>query len=183
MRTLYRILAGVAVVPPALLVAQGKPQAPALDDAAMIGIFASANTWNIETGSLAATRAARQDVKDFGALLVKDHQDVLDSARALATKLKVSPTPAAADYPLKVAHEAAMLRLKGLDGAAFDSAFLEHEAAYHKAFIEAVNKSFLPTMKSVDYKIFLEKIAPACVAHQVAAEELLKKKPSERGHR
>jgi putative membrane protein len=86
MRTLYRILAGVAVIPPVFLVAQGKPQAPALDDAAMIGIFTRANTRAIETGSLAATHAARQDVKDFGALLAKDHKVVLDSARALATK-------------------------------------------------------------------------------------------------
>jgi putative membrane protein len=95
----------------------------------------------------------------------------------------VKPTPEAADNPLKVAHEAAMQKLQGLHGAAFDTAFLEYEAVFHKALVEAVNKSFLPTMRSIDYKIFLEKIAPACVAHQVAAEELLKKKPSDHGHR
>lgn len=175
MRTLYRILAGAAVVAPVFLLAQGKPQTPALDDAAIAGIFDIANTWDIETGSLAATRAARQDVRDFGAMLVNAHTIVRDSGRALAAKLKVTPTPVPADFPIKVAHEAAMQKLKGLSGAAFDKAFLEHEVAYHAAVIDAVTKTFLPTIKSIELKAFVEKIAPAFVAHKEGAEALLKK--------
>jgi putative membrane protein len=182
MRTLCRSLIGAALVVPVILVAQAKPAAPALDDAAIVGIFDIANTWDIATGSLAAAKASSKEVKDFGAMLARDHKVVQDSGRALAGKLKVTPTPVAADFPLKVQHEAAMKKLEGLSGAAFDQAFLEHEVAYHKAVIDAVNKSFLPAIKSVELKAFVQKIAPAFVAHQVAAEQLLKKQPMKHGH-
>lgn len=182
MRTLHRSLIGTALMVPVILFAQAKPSAPPLDDAAIVGIFDIANTWDIATGTLASTRASSKEVKDFGAMLARDHKIVQDSGRALAAKLKVTPTPVAADFPLKVQHEAAMKKLEGLSGAAFDQAFLEHEVAYHKAVIDAVNKSFLPAIKSVELKAFVQKIAPAFVAHQVAAEQLLKKQPMKHGH-
>lgn len=182
MRTLHRTLAAAALALPVILLAQGKAATPTLDDAAIVGIFDIANSWDIATGSLAATRASRQDVKDFGAMLARDHKVVQDSGRALAAKLKVTPTPVPADFPLKVAHEAAMKRLQGLSGAAFDRAFLEHEVAYHKAVIDAVNKTLVPALKSAEVKALVLKIAPAFVAHQVAAEELLKKQPADHGH-
>jgi putative membrane protein len=182
MRTLYRMLLGTAAALPVILLAQSKGAAPAIDDAAIIGIFDIANTWDIATGSLAATKGTRQDVKDFGAMLARDHKIVRDSGRALATKLKVTPTPVAADFPLKVQHEEAMKKLQGLSGAAFDQAFLEHEVAYHKAVIDAVNKSFMPAIKSVELKALVQKIAPAFVAHQQAAEQLLKKQAVKHDH-
>ncbi len=178
----FKTLIGAAVALPVILHAQSKGSAPAIDDAAIVGIFDIANTWDIATGALAATKGTRQDVKDFGAMLARDHKIVQDSGRALATKLKVTPTPVAADFPLKVQHEEAMKKLQGLSGAAFDQAFLEHEVAYHKAVIDAVNKSLLPAIKSVELKTLVQKIAPAFVAHQVAAEQLLKKQPMKHDH-
>ena len=182
MRTLHRTLAAAALAVPVILLAQGKAPAPMLDDAAIVGIFDIANTWDIETGSLAATKASRKDVKDFGAMLARDHKTVQDSGRALAGKLKVTPTPVSADFPLKVAHEAALTKLKGLSGPAFDKAFLEHEVAYHKAVIDAVNKTLLPALKSAEVKALVLKVAPAFAAHQLAAEQLLKNQPAGHGH-
>jgi len=182
MRTLHRSLIGAAIAVPVMLLAQAKASAPAIDDAAIVGIFDIANTWDIATGTLASTKASSKEVKDFGAMLARDHKVVQDSGRALAGKLKVTPTPVAADFPLKVQHEATMKKLETLSGPAFDQAFLEHEVAYHKAVIDAVNKSFVPAIKSVELKAFVLKIAPAFVAHLVAAEQLLKKHPAKHEH-
>ena len=175
MRTLYGTFLAAALVLPGSLVAQSKDAAKALDDSVIVGIFDAANTWDIATGSLAATRAARQDVKDFGAMLARDHKFVRDSARKLAAKVNVAPVAVPADFPLKVAHEAAMKTLSALSGPAFDKAFLEHEVAYHKAVGDALNKSLLPAMKSPELKAFVTQVAPAFAAHQLAAETLLKK--------
>ena len=57
MRTLYRTLLTVSLLAPASLVAQAKSAPPAIDDAAIVGIFDIANTWDIATGSLAALAA------------------------------------------------------------------------------------------------------------------------------
>src|SRR5688500_6888628 len=126
MRTLYGTFLAAALLLPGSLPAQSKIAAMALDDSVIVGIFDAANAWDIATGSLAATRAARKDVKDFGALLAHDHKVVLDSVRKLAAKLNTAPVPVRADFPLKVGHEAAMKKLSALSGPAFDKAFLEH---------------------------------------------------------
>lgn len=162
----------LAALVPGLAFAQA---APAIDDAAIVGIFDIANTWDIATGSLAATKGVRQDVKDFGAMLARDHKTVQQQGRDLAAKLKVTPTPVPSNFPLKVAHDAAIRKLESLSGAAFDKAFLEHEVAYHKAVVDAVTTTLLPAIKNAEVKAFVEKVTPAFVAHMKAAETLLKK--------
>ena len=87
----------------------------------------------------------------------------------------MTPTPVPADFPLKVAHEAAMKKLQGLSGGAFDKAFLEHEVAYHKAVVDAVTTTLLPAIRNAELKAFVQKVAPLFVAHMKAAELLLKK--------
>ena len=177
MRMTLRALTAAAAFLPTTLLAQAKPAAPALDDAAIVGIFDIANTWDIETGSLAARKGTRQDVKDFGAMLARDHKMVQGQGRDLAAKLKVTPTPVSSDFSLKVAHEAAMKKLQGLSGPAFDKAFLEHEVAYHKAVVDAVTTTLLPAIQNAEVKSFVQKVAPAFVAHMQAADQLLKGLP------
>jgi putative membrane protein len=101
---------------------------------------------------------------------------VQKQARALATKLGVTPTPVPADFPLLLDYQATMKKLNSLSGPAFDSAFLEHEIAYHKAVINAVTTQFLPAIKNAELKKFVEDVAPAFQAHLAQAEALLAKK-------
>src|SRR5690349_5861887 len=63
-----------------------------LDDPTIVAIFDAANTWDIETGNLAAKQAKAKDVKDFGAMLAHDHTEIRKQGRDLAAKLKVTPT-------------------------------------------------------------------------------------------
>ncbi|MBI3568347.1 MAG: DUF4142 domain-containing protein [Gemmatimonadetes bacterium] len=172
MRIIHTALAASLLALPAVATAQ---KGAALDDAAIVGIFDAANTWDISTGSLANRQGARADVKEFGAMLARDHKAVQQQGRDLAKKLGVTPTPVAADFALKKDYDATMKQLKTLHGAAFDKAFLEHEVAYHKAVIDAVTHAFLPAIKNGELKAFVEKVAPAFAAHEAAAENLLKK--------
>lgn len=145
-----------------------------LDHATIVGIFDAANTWDIATGTLASTRARRADVREFGAMLARDHKMVRQQGRDLARKLSVTPAPVAADFPLKKDYEATMKTLSSLKGEAFDKAFLEHEVAYHKAVIDAVTTQFLPAITNAELKAFVLKVAPAFDAHMKKAEYLLK---------
>ena len=171
MRALRNAVVGAVVLP---FLAAGLAGAQALDDAAIVGIFDAANGWDIETGSLAAQKAAKPTVKSFGQMLAHDHEGVRKQARDLAAKLGVTPTPVASDFALKKNHEAAMAKLNGLSGAAFDKAFLEHEVAYHKAVIDAVTTTLLPAIKNGEVRAFVTKVAPAFEAHMKQAEALLK---------
>jgi putative membrane protein len=72
-------------------------------------------------------------------------------------------------------HHKAMRELKRLHGKAFDRAYIAHEAAYHKAVIEAVTNTLLPATQNADLKALEVKVAPAFQAHMMAAERLQQK--------
>lgn len=146
----------------------------ALDDPTIVAIFDAANTADVETGMLAAERGSSQEVRDFGSMLARDHKQVRQQGRDLAKKLGVTPTPPKDDQGAKE-HAAAMARLRSLNGAEFDHAFLQHEVAFHKAVIDAVTSTLLPAIQNAELKALVVRIAPAFEAHMIAAQNLEKK--------
>ena len=151
--------------------AAGVAPAATLDDPTIVAIFDAANTADIETGRLAAERGNSREVREFGAMLARDHEQVRAQGRALAAKLGVTPTPPADDQGAK-AHAAAMKRLRALEGAEFDRAFLQHEVAFHKSVIDAVQSTLLPAIRNAEVKALVVKVAPAFQAHMMAADHL-----------
>jgi putative membrane protein len=145
--------------------------APALDDPTIVAIFDAANTADIETGALAAKRGHAKEVREFGSMLARDHAQVRQLGRDLATRLGVTPTPPKDDASGR-AHAAAMKQLRTLEGAAFDHAFLQHEVAFHKAVIDAVTTTLLPAITNEEVKALVVKVAPAFQAHMLAARQL-----------
>ena len=163
------LVRSVASAPTPAAVAQ-----PALDDPTIVAIFDAANTADIETGGLAAKQGHSKEVRDFGAMLVRDHTHVRKLGRDLAAKLSVTPTPPKNDKSA-AAHAETMKRLRALSGAEFDHAFLQYEVTFHKNVIDAVNTTLLPAIKNAELKDLVVKIAPAFQAHMLAAENLDKK--------
>ena len=148
--------------------------ATAPDDPTIVAIFDAANTADIETGTLAAERAENPAVREFGAMLARDHEQVRQLGRDLAKKLGVTPTPPKDDASAK-AHAAALASLRAKTGADFDRAFLQHEAAFHKSVIDAVNATLLPAIRNEELRALVVKVAPAFQAHMLAAQNLEKK--------
>ena len=164
-------LVGVAAIAPLRATAA---QAAKLDDPTIIAIFDAANTWDVETGSLAAEKGTTKEVRDFGAMLARDHKVVRQQGRDLVTKLGVHPTPPK-DFAMAKDHADAMKSLRAQTGKAFDRAFLEHEVAFHKAVLDAVTTTLLPALKNQEARALVTKVAPAFQAHMVAAQNLLDK--------
>jgi putative membrane protein len=145
-----------------------------LDDPTIVAIFDGANTADIETGRLAAERGQSAEVREFGAMLARDHQQVRQLGRDLAKKLGVTPTPPKNDAGAK-AHADAIASLRAKSGADFDRAFLQHEAAFHKSVINAVERTLLPAIRNEELRALVVKVAPAFQAHMLAAQNLEKK--------
>jgi putative membrane protein len=145
-----------------------------LDDPTIVAIFDAANTADIETGALAAERGHSTEVRDFGAMLARDHQQVRQLGRDLAKKLGVTPTPPKDDAGSK-AQASAIAALRSKTGAEFDRAFLQYEAAFHKSVIDAVQGTLLPAIRNEELRALVVKVAPAFQAHMLAAQNLEKK--------
>jgi putative membrane protein len=151
-------------------------QAAKLDDPTIIAIFDAANTWDMETGAIAEKKGTTKEVREFGAMLVRDHRTVRQQGRDLANKLGVHPTPPK-DFAMAKDHASAVHTLQAANGKAFDRAFLEHEVAFHKAVIDAVTTTLLPALQNAEARTLVTKVAPAFKAHQDAAQNLLDKQP------
>jgi putative membrane protein len=164
-------LAFAALTSAAVPLAAQKSAAPKLDDPTIVAIFDAANGADIETGALARERGSSKEVREFGAMLARDHAAVQKLGRDLAARLHVTPTPPK-DDPGARAHAAAMTRLRALHGADFDRAFLRHEVTFHQSVIDAVTSTLLPAIRNAELRKLVEQVAPAFEAHKQTALNL-----------
>jgi putative membrane protein len=128
-------------------------------------IVVTANQVDIDAGKLAQAKGHSKDVRAFGKRMVTDHSGVNKQAVALVTKLKVTPEDNPTSQSLKQGGEDNLKNLKGLKGAAFDKAYVDHEVAYHEQVLDAVDKVLIPNAKNEELKALLVKVRPAFVAH------------------
>ena len=134
-------------------------------DAEIAAIVVTANQVDIDAGNLAQSKATNPEVKKFGHQMVVDHSGVNKSATELVTKLKVTPQDNATSKSLKDGGDKNVATLKGLHGAAFDKAYVDHEVEYHQAVLDALDKTLIPSAQNAELKALLVKVRPAFVAH------------------
>jgi putative membrane protein len=160
------VIAGLLLAPATGASAQG------VNDAQIASIVVTANQVDIDAGNLAKKQANNAEVKKFADLMVTDHTGVNKSATALVTKLKVTPEDNSTSQSLKSGGDANLKTLKGLSGAAFDKAYVDHEVAYHQAVLDAIDKTLIPGAKNEELKALLVKVRPAFVSHLEHAKHL-----------
>jgi putative membrane protein len=166
MKASVLVLAGSMLLPAAAVSAQD------INDAQIASIVVTANQVDIDAGKLASTKATNPEVKKFAQTMVTDHTGVNKQATALVTKLKVKPEDNATSKSLYSGGQENVTKLKGLKGAEFDKAYIEHEVAYHQAVLDAVDKTLIPNAKNEELKALLVKVRPAFVAHLEHAKQV-----------
>ena len=152
----------------------GAAQAQKVTDAEIAAIVVTANQVDIDAGKLAASRASADGVRKFAQLMVTDHTGVNKSAVDLATRLKLTPQENATSKSLKSNGDKTLERLKQLNGAAFDKAYVDNEVTYHQQVIDALDNVLIPGASNAELKALLVKVRPAFVAHLEHAKSLQK---------
>lgn len=147
-------------------------QTPAPNDAQIAGIVVAANSVDIDAGKLAEKMSSNKDVKAFAQQMVTDHTGVNQQAGALVKKLNVTPEDSDTSKSLKQGGEANITKLKGMKGADFDKAYIDHEVTYHQAVLDAVDTTLIPNAKNAELKETLVKTRPAFVAHLEHAKHI-----------
>ncbi|AOJ79253.1 hypothetical protein WS86_00445 [Burkholderia savannae] len=141
-------------------------------DPQIAAIVATANQVDIDAGKLAESRSASKDVKAFAQRMVADHGSVNQAAADLLHKLNVAPEENATSRSLKQGGDENLANLKTLHGAAFDSAYVAHEVAYHETVLDALDKTLIPNAKNDELKALLVRARPVFVAHLDHAKHL-----------
>lgn len=150
-----------------VLVGNGARAGETIDDATVFAIFDQANTMDIWTGRLGATRGDSDEVRALGQMVVSDHEAVQQMGRDVAKKLGVVATPPANDSSAQeLAQTVAALQAKA--GPEFDRAYLRHEMSFHQSVIDALKGNLLPAVKSEEFKALFRKVLPGFERHLAA---------------
>lgn len=127
---------------------------------------------DVTAAEQALNKSKNPDVIEFAKTMERDHKAVNEQALALVKKLNVTPEDNAVSQSLTQNASKELATLEGLDGAAFDKAYVENEVAYHKAVNSALADLLIPSAQNADLKALLETGLTLFKEHQTHAEHL-----------
>ena len=156
----------------ALLAAPALAHDTGVSDAQIAHIAYTAGQIDVEAARQALARSHNPEVRAFAETMLRDHQAVNVQALALVQRLHVTPEANATSAALTDQATAARQRLDGLQGATFDRAYAENEAAYHRTVNGALSATLIPAAHNPELKALLEAGLALFGAHQAHAEQL-----------
>ena len=145
-----------------------------LTDPQIAHIVVTADDLDIANAKQALQKSQNAEVQRFAHRMIADHGSVTDQAVALAKKLKITPEDNPTSKSLKDAQDASRARLASLSGAAFDKAYANNEAAYHKVVDGALRDTLIPDAQNAELKSLLENGLKIFEDHQRDAENIAK---------
>ncbi len=148
---------------------------PDLSDAEIASVAVTANQIDVRYGELAVKKSDNPQVVKFAKTMIRDHNNIIKQAADLAKKLGVTPKDNAVSQSLLDGEKKTMANLKGLDGLAFDKAYIKNEVEYHKAVISAVKNVLIPQTDNAELKDLIVKVVPLLEHHLHMAEMANKK--------
>lgn len=129
------------------------------DDAEFIVKAASGGMLEVELGKMAQEKGQSQRVKDFGAMMVKDHSAANEELKALAGQKGIA-LPAAPGED----HQEHIDKLAKLSGAEFDREYMQLMQKDHDEDVEKF-KEAADEAKDADIKAFAAKTLPTLQQH------------------
>ena len=120
----------------------------------------------VSDGTLAGEKATDPKLKDFGAIMVKDHSAANDKLSALAgTKGITLPTTAS------VSEMAGHEKLKLLSGDTFDKSYIKGQISAHRSTIRLLRKEIASGQDS-DAQAFAKSVLPTVQGHLKAIDAI-----------
>jgi len=129
-----------------------------MDDTNFILAAAQGGMTEVKLGELAATNGMRDDIKELGQMMVKDHTAINDDMKALAIQKGVT-LPGSLDAKHQMVD-----KMAALTGSEFDDAYINGMIKAHQKDAKAFKGEAAAT-QDADIKSFLDKSIPIVEAH------------------
>jgi len=173
MRLKSLIIAGSMLAFTALAI---QPAAAADDgptDTQIAHIAYTAGVIDMRYAHLALAKSDNAEVREFAALMLRDHKAVNDQALALLKKLGAAPEDNPTSQQLNANAKAKRGELSALSGKAFDRAYADNELAYHQFVNETVENGFIPAADNAEFKDLLKQALLVFQAHEGHADMMV----------
>ncbi len=148
-----------------IIVAEEVQEAPAFSDPQIAAIVVVANQIDVDYGKIALEKSQNEEVLNFANTMIKDHEQIIQSASDLCGQLGVVPEENDFTETLLNGQKDVLASFEGLGGADFDKAYIENEAAYHDAVINAVKDILIPQTENEQLKQALIDVTPLLEHH------------------
>lgn len=157
-----------------LIAASGAPLLAATgpSDAEIAHIAYTAGAIDAAAAKQALAKTHDPQVRAFAEVMLRDHEAVNDKALALVKKLNVTPADNATSQALSTQAKVTEARLAGLNGQAFDHAYVQNEVAFHRTVNGALKSTLIPDADNSELKALLETGLTLFGEHQAHAEHL-----------
>lgn len=140
-------------------------QAAATDAQGFVNAAAASDKFEIESGKLAQQKGTSQAIKDFGAMLERDHTKSTADLKAAAGEVGMTPAP-----EMTAKQKSDLAALEGADGN-FDQLFKTQQVAAHEQAL-ALLRAQAQNGTAAPLKAFAERTAPVVEGHLIEAREL-----------
>jgi putative membrane protein len=130
---------------------------------------AASDLFEIESSKLAQSQASGAKVKDFAAMLVKDHTNSTNELKGIATKENITLAPPALD----VDKQAKLDALKAAKGEDFDRLYISQQVPAHEQALQLM-QGYAAGGDNAAVKAFASKTAPVIQKHLDEAKALSK---------
>ncbi len=127
---------------------------------------ASIGMTEVQLGELAQQKASSQRVKDFGAMMVRDHTKANDELKSLAGMKNITLPPAPGED-----HMDHIKKLSDKSGRDFDKAYIKEMIDGHQDAIDKFEKASTDA-KDADIKAWATKVLPTLRAHLESAKSI-----------
>lgn len=135
--------------------------APAMTGQQFADAAAASDAFEIAAGKLAQAKATSQDLKDFGAMMVKDHTASTEALKTAAGKVEPAITPNAT---ITSEQDANLAALKAASGADFDALYKSQQVAAHQKALGAL-QGYAATGAEAALKDWASSTAPTVQKH------------------
>ena len=156
----YLAVCALLAVPVVALAAESNP------DSRFYTAAAEGGMGEVELARLAQQKSSDSKVKDFAAMMIKDHSAANEELQTLASGKNIK-LPSGAGVRV----DATRLKLEALSGGTFDKRYIKSQIKAHRETI-ALLKNEISSGHDADAQAFARKILPTVQSHLHAIETL-----------
>ena len=141
-------------------------------DANSAAILLTSHNVDLAAARIATARAQHADVKKLARSMVADHTSLSTRLSRLVAAIRLSPRDDEVGRMLRDQSATRRDTLRRLSGRPFDAAYVENEVRYHEELLVAIDRVFLPSVRSDSLKEYVTTMRPVEVAHLALAEQV-----------
>lgn len=143
-----------------------------LGDREIVDVLATANAAEIDSGSLALKKSRDAEVKTFATEMITGHGAASAKTETVAATLDLKPEANDTSKGMKQTHDYAVEGLWGLDGFAFDKAYVDLAVKAHTELLDTIDRVLLPSAQNDELVALITELRPTVAAHLDHAKRL-----------